>query len=96
LASCTLDTHTQLHTHTHTHTNTHTHTHTHAHTHTHTRYNTALIGKWHCGHAAWEQTPTRRGFDTFYGYMCNGAIDFNEKTNMLYVVPSSMKHIAYV
>ena len=31
-------------------------------------YSTHMIGKWDIGHAAWELTPTERGFDTFHGY----------------------------
>ncbi|XP_063674089.1 arylsulfatase I-like isoform X2 [Bolinopsis microptera] len=30
-------------------------------------YKTYLIGKWHLGFAGWDMTPTRRGFDYFYG-----------------------------
>ena len=30
-------------------------------------YTTHMIGKWHLGYCAWEYTPTRRGFQSFYG-----------------------------
>lgn len=43
-------------------------------------YTTALIGKWHLGHAAKELWPTRRGFDYFYGNL-TGEIDYFKKTN---------------
>eukprot|EP00040_Diaphanoeca_grandis_P031099 m.185331 g.185331 ORF g.185331 m.185331 type:complete len:534 (-) comp32231_c0_seq2:245-1846(-) len=31
-------------------------------------YSTHLIGKWHNGHASWENIPLARGFDTWYGW----------------------------
>lgn len=31
-------------------------------------YHTHAIGKWHCGFASPEHTPTYRGFDSFLGY----------------------------
>ena len=31
-------------------------------------YRTAAVGKWHLGYAAWEYTPTGRGFETHRGY----------------------------
>jgi arylsulfatase A-like enzyme len=30
-------------------------------------YHTNAIGKWHIGHSQWQQTPTFRGFDEFFG-----------------------------
>lgn len=30
------------------------------------------IGKWHVGHSRWEQTPTFRGFDEFFGFYYGG------------------------
>lgn len=44
-------------------------------------YATAMVGKWHVGCAAWEQTPIYRGFDTFYGFIANGQMDFLSKKN---------------
>ena len=38
-------------------------------------YKTSLVGKWHLGYYKPEVTPTRRGFDTFYGYY-NGLITY--------------------
>ncbi|KAL7575423.1 hypothetical protein ACA910_007326 [Epithemia clementina (nom. ined.)] len=38
-------------------------------------YRTNAIGKWHVGHSSWQQTPTFRGFDEFYGYYL-GAQDY--------------------
>jgi arylsulfatase B len=31
-------------------------------------YTAHAVGKWHVGHALWEQTPTFRGFQSFFGY----------------------------
>lgn len=38
-------------------------------------YQTHAVGKWHIGHARWEQTPTFRGFESFYGFYL-GAQDY--------------------
>lgn len=38
-------------------------------------YHAHAIGKWHVGHARWEQTPTFRGFESFFGYY-HGASDY--------------------
>ena len=32
-------------------------------------YETALVGKWHLGHAQREMRPLARGFDSFYGHL---------------------------
>ncbi|MCK3779802.1 arylsulfatase [Ensifer sesbaniae] len=39
-----------------------------------TGYKTALVGKWHLGHAKTEYWPRQRGFDSFYGALV-GEID---------------------
>jgi arylsulfatase A-like enzyme len=40
-------------------------------------YATAMIGKWHLGHAREEQWPNARGFDSFFGFH-GGWIDYSK------------------
>lgn len=35
-------------------------------------YRTALVGKWHLGHASRQMLPLARGFDYAYGYLTGG------------------------
>lgn len=42
-------------------------------------YKTAMVGKWHLGHAQWKQTPPAKGFDEFSGiYMWD--TDYTKKS----------------
>jgi arylsulfatase A-like enzyme len=43
-------------------------------------YRTALIGKWHLGHARTGARPTQRGYQHFYGHL-TGQIDYVRKTD---------------
>lgn len=44
-------------------------------------YQTHAVGKWHLGHSRWEQTPTFRGFQSFYGYYL-GEGDYFKHTSL--------------
>ncbi|XP_034948970.1 arylsulfatase B-like [Chelonus insularis] len=42
-------------------------------------YSTHMVGKWHVGYQSNDYTPTRRGFETFFGYY-NGQIQYYNYT----------------
>jgi arylsulfatase A-like enzyme len=44
-------------------------------------YRTALVGKWHLGHAKTEYWPTQRGFDHFYGALVGEIDHFNHTSH---------------
>ncbi len=35
-------------------------------------YATHAVGKWHLGYCDWAYTPTRRGFQSFFGFYSHG------------------------
>lgn len=53
-------------------------------------YSTHMIGKWHVGYYKPQYTPTRRGFDTFFGYY-NGYVDYINHT--VSDLPESTAHV---
>jgi arylsulfatase A-like enzyme len=46
-------------------------------------YQTAMVGKWHLGHANRQMLPNARGFDHFYGHV-NAEIDYFKHTHQFY------------
>ena len=42
-------------------------------------YTTHAVGKWHVGHSSWNQTPTFRGFESFYGFYLGGQDYFSHE-----------------
>lgn len=47
-------------------------------------YETHAVGKWHIGHSKWEQTPTFRGFDSFFGFYGGGEDYFSHVNDGAY------------
>lgn len=43
-------------------------------------YSAHAVGKWHLGNAYYEQTPTFRGFESFFGYYGPGQLDYYSHT----------------
>ena len=43
-------------------------------------YKTHAVGKWHLGFSSWEQTPTFRGFESFFGFYGGGEDYFQHTT----------------
>ncbi|OEU20326.1 putative N-acetylgalactosamine-4-sulfatase [Fragilariopsis cylindrus CCMP1102] len=43
-------------------------------------YQPHAVGKWHIGHSSWNQTPTFRGFDSFFGFYIGGEDYFTHKS----------------
>lgn len=46
-----------------------------------TGYQTHAVGKWHLGHARYEQTPTFRGFQSFFGFHVGGKQHYFKHTS---------------
>jgi len=44
-------------------------------------YKTHAVGKWHLGFCDWAYTPTRRGFNTFFGFYTHGADYYDRQTS---------------
>lgn len=47
-------------------------------------YSTHGAGKWHLGYCSWDMTPTRRGFDSFYGYYNGHETYYSKRTHGFY------------
>jgi arylsulfatase A-like enzyme len=41
-------------------------------------YATHAVGKWHLGYCDWAYTPTRRGFQSFFGFYSHGWVEKTE------------------
>jgi len=44
-------------------------------------YATHAVGKWHLGYCSWDYTPTRRGFDTFFGFYSHSEDYFSRQSS---------------
>jgi len=48
-------------------------------------YRTEMLGKWHLGYAAWNMTPTGRGFDNHFGYFLNSRHFYNHTAQSVHL-----------
>ena len=54
-------------------------------------YSTHAVGKWHLGYCDWQYTPTRRGFDSFFGFYTHGE-DYYDRWGYLHICIRAVSH----
>ena len=69
-------------------------------------YSTDLVGKWHLGFYKWPYVPTKRGFDTAYGFWDgaedhfdhsrDGVVDFRDNLEPVFHLNGTYATNAYV